>query len=75
MKTEKLKLEQFVYHNELYSGKEQMKIVGLRKDQVELEGDFSGGTHNVCQRSWMPIKGIRLRHNGKRKIYKRLNHA
>ena len=29
------------------------KIVGIRKDQVEIEGDFSGGTHNVRQRDWV----------------------
>ncbi len=32
--------------------REPFKIVGIRENQVELEGDFSGGTHNVCQRSW-----------------------
>ena len=24
----------------------------LHDVQVELEGDFSGGTHNVCQKDW-----------------------
>lgn len=39
-----------------------MKIVGIRETEVELEGDFSGGTHNVVQKSWLPIKGLfRLR--------------
>ncbi len=41
-----------VYVKELYYGHEPFKIVGIREDQVELEGDFSGGTHNVKQRDW-----------------------
>jgi hypothetical protein len=47
-----------VYHKDIYDGKEQMKIVGLRENEVELEGDWSGGTHNVCQRDWKPIEGV-----------------
>ena len=46
-----------VFHEGLYDGKVQMKIVGIRKHEVELEGDYSGGTHNVTQKSWMPIEG------------------
>lgn len=41
-----------VYVDGLYYGREPFTIVGIRKDQVELEGDFSGGTHNVKQASW-----------------------
>jgi hypothetical protein len=63
MKIEKLKIGQFVYHSRLYYGTERMKIVGLRKNEVELEGDYSGGTHAVCQRDWVPLKGIRLTPN------------
>lgn len=47
-----------VYHKDVYSGKELMEIVGIRKDTVELEGDWSGGTHAVCQKDWMPIEGL-----------------
>ena len=35
-----------------------MEVVGIKKDEVLLKGDYSGGTHNVEQESWMPIKGI-----------------
>jgi hypothetical protein len=35
-----------VYVKELYEGREPFKIVGIRQNQVELEGDYSGGTHN-----------------------------
>ena len=41
-----------VYVESLYHGHEPLKVVGIRENEVELEGDFSGGTHNVCQKSW-----------------------
>lgn len=53
-----LQFDMTVYHTEIYWGREPMKVVGIRKDSVELEGDYSGGTHNVCQRSWMPLDGV-----------------
>ncbi len=53
-----LRLGTVVFHEEIYNGKELMKIVGIREHEVELEGDYSGGTHAVCQKSWMPIKGL-----------------
>lgn len=51
------------FHEKIYDGNECMKIVGIRSDEVELEGDYSGGsTHNVTQKDWLPIKGLfRLR--------------
>jgi hypothetical protein len=41
-----------VYIKGLYGGNEPFKIVGVRENEVELEGDFSGGTHNVVQKYW-----------------------
>lgn len=41
-----------VYIEGVYYGQEPFKVVGIREGQVELEGDFSGGTHNVCQKDW-----------------------
>lgn len=41
-----------VYSDKLYEGHQPFKIVGIRQDEVELEGDFSGGTHCVNQREW-----------------------
>ena len=41
-----------VYIEGVYEGHEPFKVVGIRENQVELEGDFSGGTHNVCQKDW-----------------------
>jgi len=59
MKYKKLPVEGYknlnmypVYVEGLYHGKEPFKIVGIRENQIELEGDFSGGTHNVCQKDW-----------------------
>lgn len=45
-------------HKELYGGKEVFEIVGVTFTHVLLKGDFSGGTHNVEQESWMPFKGL-----------------
>lgn len=51
-----------VFHETIYDGNECMKVVGIRYEEVELEGDYSGGTHNVIQKEWFPIKGLfRLR--------------
>jgi hypothetical protein len=38
-----------------YYSNEVFEIVGIRKDELELKGDWSGGTHNVCQVSWYLI--------------------
>lgn len=41
-----------VYVESLYEGREPFTIVGIRKDEVELEGDYSGGTHNTVGKQW-----------------------
>ena len=46
-----------VYHRSVYEHKEPLKVVGIAEDKLLLEGDYSGGTHNVVQRDWLPIKG------------------
>ncbi|MES2382489.1 MAG: hypothetical protein V4538_15685 [Bacteroidota bacterium] len=46
-----------VFHETIYKGKESMEIIGIRKNELELQGDYSGGTNNVCQSSWMPLIG------------------
>ena len=53
-----LKFDMSVYHRDIYNGNEEMKVVGIRKDTVELQGDYSGGTHGVCQTSWVTMDGI-----------------
>ncbi len=51
-----------VFHKTIYDGKECMTVVGIRYTEVELEGDYSGGTHKVIQKDWLPIEGLfRLR--------------
>lgn len=50
------------FHETIYEGKECMTVVGIRATEVELEGDYSGGTHNTIGKEWMPIAGLfRLR--------------
>lgn len=51
------RLGDIVYHRSIYEHKEPLKVVGIAEDKLLLEGDFSGGTHNVVQRGWLPIKG------------------
>lgn len=65
-KTE-LKLGQIVYHRDVYYHREPLKIVGIRENEIELEGDYSGGTHNFTQKKWMPIKGVSRVYNHKYK--------
>lgn len=55
-----LEFDMMVYHTQIYDGNQAMKVIGIRKDSVELEGDYSGGTHNVCQRDWLPLDGVLL---------------
>ncbi len=59
-----LQLGQKVYHKKIYWGREVMEVTGIKKDEVLLKGDYSGGTHNVSQEGWMPIKGL-LRNRSK----------
>lgn len=44
-----------VYVDAIYDGHEPLKIVGIRKDEIELEGDYSGGTHGLKQKEWFKI--------------------
>ena len=58
MNYKNLHIGQRVYHSNVYNGRELMEIVGIRKNQVELKGDYSGGTNNVCQSDWETIEGV-----------------
>lgn len=49
---------ELVYHEDIYNGKELMKVTKIIKDLVELEGDYSGGTHGTIGKSQYPIKGL-----------------
>ena len=52
-----------VYHRSVYEHKEPLKVVGITEYKLFLEGDYSGGTNNVVQRDWLPIKGTSRIHN------------
>jgi hypothetical protein len=43
-----------------YDHREVFTVVGIREDELELEGDWSGGTHNVSQRDWVRIDDCKL---------------
>ncbi len=51
-----------VYHTDVYNGNEEMKVVGIRKDQVELYGDWSGGTNKAFGAAWKPLNGVLISH-------------
>lgn len=55
-----LNFDMVVYHQDIYWGNEPLTVVGIRKDQVELQGDYSGGTHGVSQKDWLPLNGVLL---------------
>lgn len=61
------KLGQTVFHRDVYYHREPLKIVGIREHELELEGDYSGGTHCVIQKQWMPITGVSRVYNHKYK--------
>lgn len=55
-------LKEQVFHESIYNGRELMTVIGIREHEIELRGDYSGGTHNVTQDAWLPILGsFRLR--------------
>lgn len=54
-----IRLYDKVIHPEIYNGNEVFTVVGIRTDELELLGDWSGGTHNVSQKGWFKRKGIK----------------
>lgn len=67
-KVNEIELYDEVCHPDIYHGNETFKVVGIRvnPDEIELEGDWSGGTHNVCQRGWYKKEGtIIVKKHGK----------
>ena len=44
------KLGDKVYHQ---VDQAPFEVIGIRATTVEIEGDFSGGTHNIIQKSWV----------------------
>lgn len=55
-----LKFDMTVYHTKVYDGKEPLKVVGIRKDRVELKGDYSGvGLDN--SECWLSLDGVLIK--------------
>lgn len=54
-----IRLYDKVTHPELYNGNEVFTVVGIRMHELELRGDWSGGTHNVDQTGWFKRDGVR----------------
>lgn len=52
-------LKDKVTHEMIYDHHEIFDVVGLREYEVELKGDFSGGTNNISQVSWVSRFGIK----------------
>jgi hypothetical protein len=48
---------EYYYHGETFT------VVGIRENELELRGDWSGGTHNVDQSSWYPIEKCKRKLN------------
>jgi hypothetical protein len=40
-------------------------VVGIRAKEVEIKGDWSGGTHNIDASSWVGFKEIKPYDNSK----------
>jgi hypothetical protein len=57
MKAENVRLGQTVYHKDVYRYREPLKVIGITEDKLLLEGDYSGGTNNVTQSTWLLIDG------------------
>lgn len=45
---------------DLYDHSEVFTVVGIRDTELELKGDWSGGTHNVEQTGWRHVSRCRL---------------
>lgn len=52
-----LKIGMTVYHRDVYSHKEHLTVIGITETEIKVRGNFSGGTHNIIQDTWLPIKG------------------
>lgn len=58
LKFDEVKLNSIVYHVDVYNYKEPLRVVGIREDQLELEGNYSEGVNNIRKKQWLPISGV-----------------
>lgn len=54
-----------VIHPETYAN-EVFSVVGIRADELELQGDWSGGTHPVSGRSWVKRDSVVFKNRPRR---------
>lgn len=60
------KLGDKVYHK---SDSAPFKVVGIRNTTVEIQGDWSGGIHNVNQKGWVDFTEIQFYDQSKVRYY------
>lgn len=58
---QKIEIGDWGTHEHIYNHKEPLKVIGIREHELELQGDYSGGTHNVIQSDWLPREGFKLK--------------
>lgn len=58
-----LQFDMVVYHERIYNGNEPLTVVGIRKTEVELHGDYSG-MGNSYGSSWLPLDGVLIKSAG-----------
>jgi hypothetical protein len=58
-----LQLGDKVYHKEIYNGREECLIIGLKPQTVQVLYDPSGGTHSVKGETWVSRDGILTQKN------------
>lgn len=63
MEIKDLRIGMEIYHKAIYNYKEELTIVGIDESGIEVEGDLSGGTHNVIQKCRLPFEGTSTIYN------------
>ena len=64
----KYQLNETVYHKDVYDYKEPLTVKGIKEKELLLEGDYSGGTHNVSQSDWLSVESTsRIKNYGYKK--------
>ena len=44
-------------------------VVGIRENEVEIKGDWSGGTHNIDEADWVNLESIEMYDDNKPTYY------
>lgn len=51
----KISIGDYVSDKRIYNGNEFFLVIGIRPGFIEIEGDFSGGTHAVRDSCWVSL--------------------